>query len=175
MKPKLVLLDANVIIEAFRVGVWDRLVGKVEVIIARSVFEDESVHWFVQGTGERKYIDLGRFFKEGKVRIVDGPVSTYSSVRRQVPRTLILHAGELESIAWLMENDEPVSFCTADRAATRALVFLDLTEKAVSLEGLLREHGVSRPTKDTLRSQYLDRTLQNWLHSARIEKLQASH
>jgi hypothetical protein len=69
MSPRLVLLDANVIIEAFRVGVWDQLVERVDVAVARSVFEDESVHWFAPTTGERKYIDLARYGREGRVRV----------------------------------------------------------------------------------------------------------
>jgi len=41
MRAKLVLLDANVIIEAFRLEIWDDLIEKVEVNIVRSIYEDE--------------------------------------------------------------------------------------------------------------------------------------
>jgi len=175
MKPRLVLLDANVIIEAFRIGVWDRLVARVEVIVARSVFEDESVHWFVPATGERKYIDLARYASEKKVRVVDGSIASYAGIRKRLPRSLALHTGELESLAWLTESDEPACFCTADRAAVRAAVFLDLSERLVSLEVLLEDHAVARSAGGKLRPQFLERLLKDWRTQAQIEKLQAGH
>ena len=42
MKPKFVLFDANIIIEAYELGIWETLVERVEVYVPSIVVHDEA-------------------------------------------------------------------------------------------------------------------------------------
>jgi hypothetical protein len=86
---------------------------------------------------------------------------------------MALHEGELESLAWLTESTEPVSFCTADRAAVRALVFLGIADRAVSLETVLEQSAVARSGAGRLRVQFREQSLRERRRHAQLEKLDA--
>jgi hypothetical protein len=69
-----------------------------------------------------------------------------------------LHPGELEAIAILKKNpDESLRFCTADKVAIYALVLLNLEERLVSLEAVLREVGLGRALAPEFMDAYLQR------------------
>ena len=55
-----------------------------------------------------------------------------------------IHAGEIESLAVLIRQTELI-FCTCDAAAIRILPLLDLTERGISAETLLRQTGLYKP------------------------------
>jgi len=53
-----------------------------------------------------------------------------------------IHAGELESLAVLVREEE-LTFCSCDAAAIRVLPFLDLSERGISAEQLLQKSGLA--------------------------------
>jgi len=65
-------------------------------------------------------------------------------VLRRLPvlRQQGVHAGEVESLAVLV-REEDLTLCTFDAAAIRALPFLDVSDRAVSAERLLRTSGLT--------------------------------
>jgi hypothetical protein len=49
-RPKFVLLDANIVIEAYTMEVWQTLIERLEVLIPSAVIEDEAL-FYKKGEG----------------------------------------------------------------------------------------------------------------------------
>jgi hypothetical protein len=58
MMPKCVLLDANIIIEAYKMGVWEKLIEKVEIIVSSIVAHDEALFYSKKEGGVPEPINL---------------------------------------------------------------------------------------------------------------------
>lgn len=165
----LVLLDADVVIEAFRLGIWESLTTKVDVYVASSV-AGEAGHYFDPETGARKTINLQAEADAGRITIGEGDAIQMSRVDNTCrPFLLDLHIGELESIA--LVQTEGLDFCTADHAAARAMAVLDLSEKAMSLEGILKKNGLT--PKVRIKPYYSAATMSAWLREGSILRVQA--
>lgn len=162
MRVKLVLLDANVIIESFRLGIWDKLIEKVEIIIANTII-DQPCYYEEPDTGAKKYIDLMPYIRKRKIKIVDCDIQLIPVIEKRCYRWLALHSGELESIAVVLEQKEDYYLCTADNAAIQAMVLIDMKDRIISFERLLDKYGVPRPKKVKLRQHFTEDHLKKWL------------
>jgi hypothetical protein len=49
--------------------------------------------------------------------------------------------GESTSIAYLSQTDEEITFCTCDKAAIKLMSYMELEQKAMSLEKALKSAG----------------------------------
>lgn len=101
--------------------------------------------------------------------VEQGDAVEMARIQNTCQRHLELHIGEVESIAVVAANG--VQFCTAERAATKALVLLDLGHLAVSFEELLRRHGAS--PKGKLKPHFLKASMAKWLKEGGILKTQS--
>jgi hypothetical protein len=166
-KSVLVLLDADVVIEAFRLGIWELLTNKSDIHVASSVV-GEADHFFDPTTGQKHRIDLDAEAAAGRVKIVEGVATDMARVQDACKDHLDLHLGELESIAVVSAGGQ--HFCTADRAATKAMALLDMQDRAVSFETLLRKHGVTPKLK--MKQYYSAETMNAWLKEGSILRVQ---
>lgn len=168
---RLVLLDADVVIKAFELGIWDKLVAKTQVSLARTVY-DEVGHYFDPDTLAKKGIDLGPDSEAGRIQILDATIDTPVKLMERCRKHLELHGGELESIALVADAEGEGYFCTADGNAIQAMVLLDLTEQATSLEALLARIGLSRSFDE--RNQFSQAKFDFWLRRGGILKVQTA-
>ncbi len=65
---KCVLLDANVIIEAHEVGIWKKLIDKVEIVVSSIVAHKESLFYSELEGGIPEPINLKRLIQDGKIK-----------------------------------------------------------------------------------------------------------
>jgi len=86
----------------------------------------------------KKRIDLQPYKDRGLIDVVECDAAEAAQVRARCCRFAELHTGELESLAILCRPGQDALFCTADGGAIRAAVMLDLTDRIVSAEELLR-------------------------------------
>jgi hypothetical protein len=68
-KLRLLLLDANIIIKLFHLGIWDQVVDQCDVQLARTVVEE--AHFFKDEYGDRQDFDLKPYDKDGKITVFD--------------------------------------------------------------------------------------------------------
>ena len=68
-KLRLLLLDANVVIRLIEYGLWDQVVDKCEVLLARIVIEKEVK--FYHGEKQDQIIDLSPDEKSGRITVVE--------------------------------------------------------------------------------------------------------
>ena len=121
-KFRLLLLDANVVIVLCKLGLWDRVLEKCEILLARTVFESEAV--FYEDEEEQKvYLNLEEDYKQGKLQVVDVPIVQVAAFLALFKPLYLgeLDPGEAESLAYLVNATEPHFLCSADKIVYRVL------------------------------------------------------
>jgi hypothetical protein len=165
---KLWLLDADVIIDLFGLDVFDRLLKRHEVYVASTVIDE--VRFYIRA-GQKTAIGFRQNYVVNNKLIneVSATTEEIQQVLTRLPTTHrdSLHTGELESLAILL-RDIDLIFCSCDAATIRALPLLDLSERGVSVESLLRTSGLSR---SDLRERHADAYFKNNLSIGQQEKV----
>lgn len=144
-KPKLLLLDANVIFRAHELGIWEDLIDRVDVYIPSSVAHDEAL--FTQQGDKIEALDLQNLADKGKVEIVEATAQDLVSMISKFDRLFAerLDKGELEALALIETGKaEEAFFCTTDGPAIIALAMLGHSEQGISLERILRDFGLQQ-------------------------------
>ena len=165
------LLDADVVIGLFEIGIWEKLVDRTRVTLSQQVL-DEAQHYYDSETMARKCINLQPYVDEAKIDVLACDAQEVAPVRSQCCKFAILHPGELESLAILNRIGSDALFCTADRGAIRAAVMLDLAERVISLEELLVRVGLKRNFTDNEDLQYSEQAFKRAVRRASIDKVE---
>jgi hypothetical protein len=137
MKPKLVILDANVIIHAHEHGYWAELVRRYFVYVG-SVIAVESRFYF-DAVGDQIEINLKAMIDKGQVRELEASSLDLARLEERLVSDYLakLDPGEREVVAYLAARpDEEMFFCTADLAAVKMMSVLDMGSRAISTEKL---------------------------------------
>jgi hypothetical protein len=156
-KSRLVLLDANILIQLFELKIWPRLIERFEIIVAETVLA-EADFFFEDGAAVK--IDLRPDIESRRIRIVSVDTAAVQVfLARFEPNYLEkLDPGEAESLAYVVSNNDGSLICSADRIVFRALGNLSLKERGISLEEILQQCGLSR----TLASQFTKAFREHW-------------
>jgi hypothetical protein len=156
---RLWLLDADVIIDLPGLDVFDKLVKIHQVSVASTVVEEIQHFW---RAGEKILVDFrGEYIEASVLREVGVSTEELQEVIERLPalKRDVIHAGELESLAILLQ-EEDLTFCSCDAATIRTLPFLDLDERGISTESLLRKSGLLKPgLKDRHAEEYFRNNL----------------
>lgn len=122
-------------------------------------------------------IDEVRFFKKSNIKhavdlrqqyVLVGLIKEFSASAVEIKKILdklplinqeSIDPGELESLA-ILGREEGLIFCSCDAAAIRALPFLDLSDRGISVESLLKVSGLQRSNlKERHTEQYFKNNL----------------
>jgi hypothetical protein len=143
-KFKLLLLDANVVIELSRHGLWDQLVARCDIHLAQTVLDE--AHFYVDDQGDRQNIDLASHISANAITVFNLTPSQMDSFREQFgpPYLEKLDPGETESLAHLLNESDKYSICSADKIVYRVLGCLSRPDQGVSLEEVLAQVGMGR-------------------------------
>ena len=135
---KLLLLDADVVIDLHTLGLFDRINKGFKIHITKTVLDEAS--YFKSG-GARTKIDI-----RNCVTIIENvAVEHLQTVRNEAKEARLgIDPGEMEAIACLIQEDEGLIFCTCDQAAIKLLAFMNREEKSVSTEKVLRDTGYQK-------------------------------
>jgi hypothetical protein len=144
-KFKLLLLDANVVIELFRLGIWDEVIERCDVHLARTVAEDEA-HFFAADDGQRHDFDLQPYINTNRITVFDVTVGEAAAFRNQFDPVYFerLDPGETESLVHFLGLAGECWICSADKIVYRIIGGLDRGEQGVSLEEVLQQTGLGR-------------------------------
>jgi len=139
----LLLLDADVIIDLHRLSVWEHIIKHHKVHIPSIILHKET-YYYEDKRGIRHPIDLE---KEIGVTIYELSCSAEEllSFKEQFDRVFQeeLHDGEKEALV-LIHKQKNLLLCTCDHAAIKALALLDLLDRGISFENLLRKSGITK-------------------------------
>jgi len=147
MKPKCVLLDANIVIEAYVLGVWEILVQQIQIVVPSIVANDEALFYKKEIGGIPEEINLRKLIETGKITEFFADSSDLASLNEIFDRVFLenIHAGEREALALVYNGKaEDAFFCTSDSIPIQAMAILRLPERAISFERLLTQMGVTK-------------------------------
>ena len=113
-KPKLLLLDADVIVFAHELGVWEKIKNAYDVHVPATVIDIE-VEFFTSKDGGKR-IDLQAEAAAGEIKRLEATALGVAEVFANFESSFLaaLHDGEKEAIAILVSQAVPdLVFCTA--------------------------------------------------------------
>lgn len=143
-KLRFLLLDANVVIKLFELGLWKTVIDKCEILLARTVVEREA-EFFFDDDGQHA-IDLAHDINSNRIGIVDVQASDLRCFLDRFDPLYLerLDPGEAESLAYLVSCEDPCLLCSSDAIVFRVLAQLRRAEQGVSLEEVLQSVGLGR-------------------------------
>ncbi len=137
---KLVLLDADVIIDLHSLQLFDAVTKSYDVYVARTVLREARYYPY---KNQVYPIDI-----KDKVTVVDvlDEQSLLKVMLEAREAFLGIDPGEAESIAYLCTSEKNILFCTCDHSAIQLISCLDLEHKSISLEKALQ--GIGQHSKN---------------------------
>lgn len=141
-----VLLDANIVIEAHELGVFDKLLDSVAITLP-SIIIDREAKYFFDPLAKASAIALHPLLEKGRLHKIEATGEELLDLTNQFDRVFVerIDEGEAEALAVLMAERLPDHFfSTADAPAIRALALLGMSERGISLEMLLSAVGLTR-------------------------------
>lgn len=131
---RLLLLDADVIIDLHTLGLFAKISKAYNINLTRNVFEEAK--YYKKG-GAKIDIDI-----KGVTIIENVDLESLSKVEEGAKEArLAIDPGESTSIACLIQTKEKITFCSCDQAAIKLISYMVLEQKAISLEKALRNAG----------------------------------
>jgi hypothetical protein len=164
----IVLLDADVIIDLHRFGVWEQIIKKNRIIIPSTILRQE-VYFFEDDHGRRHNIDL---LKDAGIKFQEVSIeaTTIREFIKQFERNIQeeLHPGELEALS-IIQNEKDYRFCTSDKVAIKALALVGSSTQGISYEELLKTSGLTKK----LERKHTDTYFKNYLREGSIMRIQS--
>lgn len=142
MKFKLLMLDANVIIDAHIHNFWGDLTSRYQIYVPSIILRE--VKYYNDLQKRMHTIDLRSMVKNQTIVEIEATpeeiAKLLSCATERFKETV--HTGELEALAILKSRKEPeIKFCTGDKAAIKALSAIGLGALGISLEEVLGNIG----------------------------------
>lgn len=144
-KPKCLLLDANIIIESYKLGIWERLVERLTIAIPSVIIQNEARFFAQKNTGVLAPINLSELINQGKIIELAADSSDLIALAQVFDQVFIqgIHPGEYEALSLLYAGKAEECFlCTGDKTTIWALALLGMSDRGVSLERVLSESGL---------------------------------
>ena len=131
---KLLLLDADVTIDLHTLDLFGIIRKAYDICLTRTVFEEAR---YYKKDGVKIDIDLK------DVTIINNvDLESLRKVQREAKEARLgIDPGESTSIAYLIQTEEEIIFCSFDQAAVKLVSYMELEPKAISLEKALRSVG----------------------------------
>ena len=164
-----VFIDTNVIIEAFRTGVWAAIcehhaVETVDKCVEEAMSGDSSASGYVPVDADQLAAGLSQRHSVPSIDI--------ATLALGYPDSQGLDAGEMHLLACFrrlcQSSDAAVMVSTADKAAIRVVGLLGRLDSLVALETLAQRSGVRRKQLGSLVRQYRSRWLDDLKTSIRL-------
>ena len=127
---KLLLLDADVVIDLHTLGLFGKIGKAYDIFLTRTVFEEAR---YYKKNGAKIEIDI----RDAAI-IENIDLENLKMVQREAKEARLgIDPGESTSIAYLIKTEELI-FCTCDQAAIKLISYMELEQRAISLEEALR-------------------------------------
>jgi len=131
---RLLLLDADVIIDLHTLGLFGKISKAYNICLTRDVFEEAR---YYKKDGAKIDIDI-----KNVVIIKNVDLESLRKVQREVKEARLgIDPGESTSIAYINQTEEKMIFCSCDKAAIKLISYMELEQKTISLEKALRDIG----------------------------------
>ena len=156
MQSRYIILDANVVIDAHKRGVWKALISQYQISLTEVIYNE--IKFYEDDDDVRHEIDLRADVESGLIKVLSADAVAVATIHLKINSEYAkgVHAGELEAIALLLSGEyEDHRFCTGDAAAIKLLAVLDMGSYAISVEKLLDQIGCAKDMPWHYEEKYL--------------------
>ncbi|GAB4462974.1 MAG: hypothetical protein OHK0029_30830 [Armatimonadaceae bacterium] len=159
MKFSLLLVDANIIIELFRLGIWETFITRCDVHLSETVLNE--ARFYEDDDGQEHSINLAQYQGSGAITVHDVDASQLAALYNTLGANLLekMDAGEAELLC-VLENasvSEQYLVCSADAVIYRYLGATYRTTQGISLEEVLGGIGMTRKLNHQFSKRFRDR------------------
>jgi hypothetical protein len=144
-KPRCVLLDANIVIESHRLGVWDHLKNRCQLSLPAIVSKHEALFCIIDG--HKVEIHLLEQIRNGEIVELEATADEVSKLYEVFEPWFLesLDPGETEALALMQAGRlSNTLFCTSDSPAIMALAMIHMSHLGLSFETLLGQVGLTK-------------------------------
>jgi hypothetical protein len=158
---KLLLLDADVVIDLHTLGLFGKIGKAYDVFLTRTVFEEAT---YYKKDGAKITIDIK------DTAIIEGiDLESLKMVQREAKEARLgIDPGESASIASLIQNEDLI-FCTCDHAAIKLVSYMELEQRAMSVEKALRSTGYY---EKNLYPRHFEKTFKSAVREGKMLRIQ---
>ncbi|MBN1555547.1 MAG: hypothetical protein JXA11_12450 [Phycisphaerae bacterium] len=144
-KFRLLLLDANIVIKLFQLGIWEQILSHCDVHLSRTIASRES-KFYCDEDGVQYDIDLTIYEQNNQINVFDVSLSQDAELTKHFDITYLerFDPGEREALAHLVTSKEQYVICSADSIVFKVLGYLSRAEQGISLEEILQRIGLRR-------------------------------
>lgn len=143
---RLLLFDANIVIELHKIVLWEKVIGLCDVTLTKTVAEDESEFW-EDDFEEKHYFNLQEEIDSGKINCITVSNKHLEALFEKFSPVYLdrLDPGEAESLAVLISSDDDWLISSSDGIVFRVLGNLGLPDQGISLAEVLQKIGLTYP------------------------------
>jgi hypothetical protein len=158
---KLLLLDADVIIDLHSLGLFEKIGKAYEVHVTKTVLNEAA---YFKKEGKRFKINI-----RSSVKIIEEvDLDSLKLVQQEAREARLgVDPGEMESISCL-SSTEDITFCSCDKAAIKLIAFMQLEGRSMSLENAFQKAGYQRP----LYPRHLEKTFKECIKEGKALRIQ---
>lgn len=159
---KLLLLDADAVIDLHTLGLFGKISKAYDLFLTRTVFEEAK---YYKKDGAKIEIDI-----KNATIIENIDIESLKKVQREAKEARLgIDPGESMSIAYLIQTEKEITFCTCDRAAIKLISYMELEQRSISLENALRD--IEYHTKN-LYPRHLEKTFKADIKEGKTLRIQ---
>ena len=160
---RLLLLDADVVIDLYSLGLFEKICRAYDVYVTQEVYEEAT--YFKKG-GSKNPINIA----DKVVVIKNVDLEGLEKVEKEAKEArLVIDPGESTSIAYINQTEERMTFCSCDKAALKLISYMELEQKAISLEKSLRDIGYH---KRNLYQRHYEKTFKAAVNEGKALRIQ---
>jgi hypothetical protein len=166
---RLLLLDADVIINLNSLNLWNGVVKNNEVYVGSTVARIEVTH-YPDSQRQRIPLNLIPQIDNGTIKEISASTQDLKELTDKLrPSKIGLDPGELESIAVIAENKlEGLKICVIDKSAIMALSYLELDGKAISAQEVLINTGMLQRGKEPPHPDFSKKQFDYWVTQGKL-------
>lgn len=158
----MLLLDADVVIDLHTLDLFGKISKAYDICLTRNVFEEAR---YYKKEGVKVAIDI-----KNVIIIEDIDLESLRKVQGEAKEARLgIDPGESTSIAYIMQTEEEITFCTCDQAAIKLIAYMELERKSISLEKALRSAGHHGKT---LYPRHLEKTFKGYIKEGKALRIQ---
>jgi hypothetical protein len=142
MKKSSFLFDANVVIKLHEMGMWEDVIDRCDVELAKTVVGE--ARFWEDSTRATHPIDLSPYEKNGKISVYEVDLQSLHEFEGSFDPSYIdaFDPGEVETLVNLLRTDNTI-ICSADHIVFKVLGNLSLENRGISLEELMHQIGLT--------------------------------
>ncbi len=159
-KYQIILCDTCVIIELFRLNLWESFISIFDVAISGTIVEESM--YYIDNQKQKHSIDLKIYINSKKIKEVSVSSKSIEDFYKDFDPSYQdrLDLGELELLSYLFNNkSENIKICSADGIVFKILGRKLMSEKGISLEELL----INKFPKKQIRMQFTKKWKEQYL------------